>query len=214
MIKRFLLSLSLVVLSLSCSAAENATAEYAAGTHYDVVSPAARTASGDKVEVVEFFWYGCGHCYSFEPMVQQWKKSLPEDVAFRGVPAVWAEAMGLHAQAYYAAESLGVSDTMNAAMFQAMNVDQKRLTSQADIAKLFSANGVSAEDFDKAFTSFGVSSQVKQGISLAKAAQITGTPALLVNGKYHVSARKAGGQAEMLKVVDFLIAKERAAKGS
>ena len=214
MIKRFLLSLSLVAFSLSCSAAEDATADYVAGTHYDLISPAARTASGDKIEVVEFFWYGCGHCYSFEPMVQQWKKSLPEDVAFRGVPAVWAEAMGLHAQAFYAAQSLGVSEAVNAAIFQAMNVDKNRLASQAEIAKVFTANGVSTEDFNKAFTSFGVSSQVKQGISLAKAAQITGTPALLVNGKYHVSALKAGGQAEMLNVVDFLIAKERGAKDS
>ena len=214
MIKRLLLPLSLLLFSLSCSAAENATQNYVAGTHYDVISPAVRTNSADKIEVAEFFWYGCGHCYSFEPMVQQWKKGLSEDVQFRGIPAVWAPAMGLHAQAYYAAEVLGVSETVNAAIFQAMNVDGKRLTTQAEIAKIFTDHGVSQKDFDNAFTSFGVSSQVKQGVSLAKGAKISGTPALMVNGKYHVSARKAGSQADMLKVVDFLIEKERAASGS
>ena len=79
---------------------------------------------------------------------------------------------------------------------------------------LFTANGVSQEDFDKTFNSFGVNSQVNQGIAVAKSARVTGTPALMVNGKYHISGRSAGGQAEMLKIADFLIQKERAASGS
>ena len=103
---------------------------------------------------------------------------------------------------------------MNSVIFQAMNVDNNPLASQADIAALFVANGVSEDDFSKAFNSFGVSSQVRQGIAIAKAAQITGTPALMVNGKYHVSSRKAGGQSDMLKVVDFLVEQERTASAS
>jgi thiol:disulfide interchange protein DsbA len=95
-----------------------------------------------------------------------------------------------------------------------MNVDRKRLSSEEEIKELFTANGVAAEDFDKAFNSFGVSSQVRQANSRARAAKITGTPALMVNGKYHISTRQAGSQAGMLKVADYLIAKERAAKGS
>ena len=122
--------------------------------------------------------------------------------------------MELHAKAYYTAEALGVLDIMHPIIFQAMNVDRKPLASQAEIAALFTANGVSEADFTKAFNSFGVSSQVRQGVAVGKAAQITGTPALMVNGKYQVSGRKAGGQAGMLKVVDYLIEKERAAKGS
>jgi len=93
-------------------------------------------------------------------------------------------------------------------------VDHKKLSSEDEIQALFVANGVAAEDFSKAFNSFGVSSQVKQASARAKAAKITGTPALMVDGKYHVSTRKAGNQADMLKVSDFLIEKERAAKGS
>jgi len=92
-----------------------------------------------------------------------------------------------------------------------MNVDGKRLTSEAEIQELFVANGVEAEAFAKAFKSFGVSSQVNQASARARAAQITGTPAIMVNGKYHVSTRKAGSQADMLKIADYLIAKEQAA---
>ena len=214
MIKRLLLSLSLLVVTPLIAVAEEAAQSYVEGTHYDLITPAVRTTDPDKIEVAEFFWYGCGHCYTFEPMIEQWKKSLPDDVDFHGSPAIWNAQMELHARAYYAAQVLGVLDTMHPVLFQAMNVDRKRLSSEAEIAALFSANGVSAEDFGKAFKSFGVTSQVRQANARARAAKITGTPALMVNGKYHVSTRKAGSQANMLKVAEFLIEKERAAKGS
>ncbi len=214
MIKQWLLTLSLLAFGMSCVAAQDSAKTYVAGTDYDLITPPVRAVDPGKIEVAEFFWYGCGHCYSFEPILQAWKKTLPEDVSVRGAPAVWQEKMELHAKAYYTAEALGVLDTMNMVLFQAMNVDRKTLASQAEIGALFAAHGVSEADFNKAFTSFGVSSQVRQAIAFAKAAQITGTPALVVNGKYHVSGRKAGSQADMLKVVDFLIEKERAAKGS
>ncbi len=120
--------------------------------------------------------------------------------------------MELHARTYYTAEVLGVLDTMNTVLFQAMNVDGKKLSTEAEIQALFVANGVAAEDFTKAFDSFGVKNQVTQAGARARAAKITGTPAIMVNGKYHVSTAKAGGHAQVLKVADFLIEKERAAK--
>lgn len=213
MINRLLLCLSLAFLLPVVACAEETTQDYVEGTHYDLITPAVRTAEADKIEVAEFFWYGCGHCYTFEPMIVQWKKTLADDVDFRGSPAMWNAQMELHARAYYAAEALGVLDAMNPVLFQAMNVDRRRLSSQAEIAELFAANGVAEADFDKAFNSFGVSSQVRQASARARAAKITGTPALMVNGKYHVSTRKAGSQANMLKIAEYLIAKERAAKG-
>ena len=119
--------------------------------------------------------------------------------------------MELHARAYYTADVLGVLDTMNPVLFQAMNVDGKRLASEEEIKALFVANGVEADAFTKAFNSFGVSSQVKQADARARTAKITGTPSMMVNGKYLVTARKAGSQAGMLEVADFLVEKERAA---
>ena len=215
MIKRLLLSLTLLAPLALWAVAPGAAAQedYVEGKDYELITPAVRTADPDKIEVAEFFWYGCGHCYTFEPVLSQWKKTLPEDVDFQGSPAIWNAKMEIHARAFYTAKLLGVLDTLHPVIFQAMNVDRKQLSSESEIAALFVANGVSEEDFSKAFNSFGVNSQVEQGISAGKAAKITGTPALMVNGKYHVGGRKAGSQAEMLKIVDFLIEKERAAAG-
>ena len=208
MTRHLLLSLLLVFVSIGANAGDKA---YQEGTHYDLISPAVRTADPDKIEVVEFFWYGCGHCYTFEPMIGQWKKTLAEDVDFRPSPAVWNPTMELHARAFYTAEALGVGEALHPVVFQALNVDRKRLASEAELAKLFTANGVAAEDFEKAFNSFGVGSQVRQANARARAAKITGTPSMMVNGKYFISTRKAGSQSDMLQLADFLIEKERAA---
>jgi thiol:disulfide interchange protein DsbA len=210
MFKRLLLSLSLIALSPLACMAQQETETFVEGTHYDLIVPAVRTTDPGKIEVVEFFWYGCSHCYNFEPLMGQWKKSQAEDVDFRGSPAMWNKPMELHAKMYYAAEALGVLDKMHPVLFQAMNVDKKRLGSDDEVAAIFTANGVSEEDFTKALNSFGVSSQVRQALSRAKAAKITGTPEIMVNGKYRISTRKAGSQLNMLKVVDYLIEKERA----
>ncbi len=210
MLKNLIVSLSLLVFAPLLATAQT----YVEGENYDLISPAVRTADPARIEVVEFFWYGCGHCYNFEPLITAWKKTLADDVVFNGSPAIWNKPMELHARAFYTAQVLGVLDKMHPVLFQAMNVYHKKLATEEEIQELFVANGVAAEDFSKAFKSFGVTSQVNQASARAKAAKITGTPALMVDGKYHVSTRKAGSQADMLKVSDFLIEKERAARGS
>ena len=212
MLKRLMLPVVMLCAAFTAFAQDDQT--WQEGTHYDLITPAIRTANPDKIEVTEFFWYGCGHCYTFEPLVGQWKKTLSEDVEFRGSPAVWNQPMELHARAYYAAEVLGVLDAMHLVVFQAMNVDRKRLGSEQEIAELFAAHGVDEAEFTKAFNSFGVSSQVRQASARARSAKITGTPEMMVNGKYRISTRKAGNQANMLKIAEFLVAKERAAAGS
>jgi thiol:disulfide interchange protein DsbA len=211
-LKNLLLTLSLVLFTPLLACAQESGKTFVEGENYDLITPPLRTPKPDRIEVVEFFWYGCHHCYNFEPMVSAWSAKLPEDVQFHRTPAMWNKPMELHARAYYAAEVLGVEKTMTPVLFKAMNVDGKRLNSEKDIEELFVANGVSAEDFARAFESFGVSSQVKQAEAQARAAKLNGTPAMMVNGKYFISTRKAGSQAGMLEVADFLIEKERAAK--
>ena len=205
MSKKLLAAVAMVLVSLSGWAQE-----YQAGTHYDVITPAIRTTSGDKIEVVEFFAYSCGHCYNFEPALQQWKKQQGEDVVLVPSPAVWSAPMEPHAKAFYTAQALGVLDKMHDVIFAAMHVDRKRLTGEDELRALFVANGVSAEDFNKAFRSFGVGSQVRQAQARAKGARITGTPEMMVAGKYRITTRKAGSQANMLKIAEYLIEKERA----
>jgi thiol:disulfide interchange protein DsbA len=182
--------------------------EYVEGEHYDLIAPEIRGKT-DKIEVTEFFWYGCGHCYNFEPKLSQWKKSLDDDVAVVGSPAMWNSLMEVHARAFYTAEALGVLEQVHMPLFQALNLDRKRLSSEDELADVFVAQGVDREAFSKAYNSFGVGSQVRQANARARAARIGGTPELMVAGKYRISTRKAGSQANMLKIADFLIEKER-----
>ena len=209
--KKSVLSALLLLLLPLGACAQGEAARFVAGKHYDVIAPALRTRNPDKIEVVEFFAYSCGHCYNFEPLLIQWKQGLSEDVEVLASPAMWNAQIEPHAKAFFTAQALGVLDKVHNALFAAYHVDRNRLSSEAEIRKVFVANGVKAEDFDKAFRSFGVGSQVRQADSRARGARITGTPEMMVAGKYRITARKAGGQAEMLKVADFLIEKERAA---
>ncbi len=186
--------------------------EYEEGKHYVRIASPLPTLHKDKIEVVEFFWYGCVHCFHFEPVLRAWQARQGEDVYVLGSPAMWNERMKTHAQAYYAAQALGVSDKLDEPLFAALNTPPRpKLDSEDELAAFFAKYGVADEDFRKAFNSFGVASQVRQADARARSTAIEGTPELLVNGKYRISGSLAGGQEEMLDVAEYLIARERAA---
>lgn len=206
MIKRIAVILTMALTSLTASAAD-----YQAGKDYEVLPTAVATDDKSKVEVTEVFWYGCGHCYHFEPMVNAWQKKQDEQVYLKKVPAMWNNDMKLHAKAYYSAKSLNKMPQMHNALFAAMNVEGNRLRSEQAVATLFAKNGVERDTFDKVFNSFGVNAQVRLAESRARSYRIQGTPEMVVNGKYRVSSSMTGSQAKMLEVVDFLVAKEKAA---
>lgn len=199
----------LLFIPLLACADEVVEQTYTAGKDYAVLDQPMRTRDTKKVEVVEVFWYGCPHCFHFEPLVSQWKKSLPSDVDFWTSPAMWDDDMETHARIFYTANALGVLDKIHTPLFTAMVVERKPMTDTKAIEDFFAGFGVERETFRKVFNSFGVTSQIKQANARARGYKISGTPELVVNGKYRISARMAGGQAEMLKVADFLIAKER-----
>ncbi len=201
----FIASFILAVQSLSVNA-EN----YVAGKHYEVLPTPIATRNKKKVEVVEVFWYGCSHCFDFEPMLVVWKAKLSNDVDFHQMPAMWSPVMKLHAQGFYVAKSLGISDKIHQPFFNALNLEKKKINDEESMARFFSAFGVDKSTFDKTFNSFGVTSQVSLAESRARSYRIQGTPEIIVNGKYRVSSTMAGSQADMLKVASFLVEKERA----
>jgi len=184
-------------------------AEYLAGKHYEVLEPPVRTANPAKLEVTELFWYGCGHCFIFEPLLAKWQRQLADDVVLVRSPAIWHPTMELHARAYYTAKALGVLDQVHPALFEAMNVKQNRLASEDAIAELFVASGVDEQEFRKTFNSFGVTSAVRQADARQRSYHSAGTPELVIEGKYRITARTAGGHQGMLEVADHLIALER-----
>ena len=207
------LSLTLVAYAVTAlSTLVVAEERWVEGQHYQTLTPPVAVGRGSDVVVTEFFWYGCGHCYTFEPMLTAWGKQLPEEVVLQPSPAVWNDPMRMHAKAYYIAEVLGVKETLHPVIFDAMHVQRKRLVSQLELRDLFEDNGVDPAQFDKAFDSFGVDSQVRQADARARSAKISGTPSLMVAGKYLIETRAAGSQTNMLEIARYLIDKELAAR--
>jgi len=208
-LKHLVITCLLLPLAFSISTATAQGEQYKAGTHYEVLETPVRTSDPKRIEVAEVFWYGCSHCFSFEPMVSTWANQLPEDVNFVHSPAIWHKNMELHARAYYTAKALKVVDPVHLAIFEAMNLKRNKLASKEAIAEIFVAQGVDLDKFNKTFDSFGVVSATKQADARQRSYGIKGTPEMVVNGKYRLSAKMAGGQGEMLKVADYLIGLER-----
>lgn len=185
---------------------------YVEGVHYEAISVPVSTGLTEKVEVVEVFGYLCIHCYSFDPMLGRWEQTKPAGVEFKRVPAVFSSDWGLMAQAFYTAETLGVGDKMHEPLFEAIHIDRLDIRDERLLAQLFAEHAdVTALDFSKAYSAFSVKSRVSQARAKGSAYGITGVPTMVVNGKYRVDGRMAGSNEGMLKVVDFLVAKEKAA---
>lgn len=187
-------------------------ARYQIGKHYQEIVPAQPVATDGKIEVIEVFWYGCGHCYDFEPYINDWAASKASDVEFRRIPAALNKVWHIHAKAYYAAEALGVVDKIHAPFFKALHESKRRLDDEASLAEFFAENGVSEQAFTEAFGSFAVNAKVQQALQTVKQYGIDSVPKVVINGKFRTPGEVGMSFSEMLKVIDFLIDKERAAQ--
>ena len=202
------------LLALSLAVAANLHPAYAApeSVGYELVSPAQPTHDVNKIEVIEFFWYGCPHCFDFEPTLAKWLKTMPKNVEFIRQPAVFSDLWGKHAKAYYTAEALGVVDKIHADFFTALQVKKEHLETEDQLSKFFVAHGVSAADFKATYNSFPVDMKVRQAATTAARYGVTGVPAIIINGKYKTSSPVAGSHEKIIEVLDRLIAQETAAQ--
>ncbi len=187
-------------------------AAFEEGVQYQKIATPQPTTSDDKIEVLEMFWYGCPHCYHLEPILNAWRKHLPEDVAFVRIPAVLGPSWELLARAYYTAQALGVLDKIHEPLFDHIHKERKAIRNVADLKAFFEQQGVSGEDFDKTYKSFAVVMDTNRAREAHERYGVTGVPTLIVDGKYRTSASLAGGNEKMLEVVDYLVAKERKAR--
>lgn len=207
MIRTLMLALFLW-LPLIATAEEN----FEAGTHYALVTPALPGAEQGKATVVEFFWYGCPHCFKFEPTLQAWLKNKPDYVEFERIPAIFNNPKWqLHAQAFYTAELLGVLDKVHQPLFDAIHVQHKRMDTREAIRELFESYGVDGKEFEATFDSFAVQSKVNRAADLTRRYGVDGVPAMAVNGKYRTGGGMAGSYENLIRIVDFLAKKEAAA---
>ena len=162
-----------------------------------------------KVEVIEFFWYGCPHCYEFEPELKGWIKRQNKDVVFKKVPIAFREELMPHSQLFYALEALGKGDTLNDKVMFAMHRENKRLLNENEIADWVAAQGVDRNAFLAAYRSFAVLSKARAANQLGNAYRIDGVPTVAVQGKYITSPSIAGSRAKAVNVMDFLVNKVR-----
>ncbi len=164
-----------------------------------------------KVEVVEFFWYGCPHCYAFEPILESWVKKLPADVAFRQVPVGFMAAHQFHQKLFYALEETGQLATMHRKVFNAIHQGGKRMSSESEVVAFVSGNGGDGAKLAEAMKGFGVNTKANRAKQLADAYKIDGVPALGINGRFYTSGALAGNHERATQVADFLIQASRKA---
>jgi thiol:disulfide interchange protein DsbA len=216
-IQRRQFSASLVAAGVgSLALAETAGAQGAwpvEGTNYVRLGQPLPAPANGKIDVIEFFWYGCPHCNVFEPTLDAWQKTLPADVAFRRVPVAFSEEpFTAHQRIFYALESMGLVSTMQRKVFYAIHNDRMRLAKPDEIAAFMGKNGVDSAKFMEAYNSFSVQTKAAQARQLAQAYKIDAVPAMGVQGRYYITGTMAGGNDRMPAVVDALV--QRIRKGA
>lgn len=179
------------------------------GFDYRVLPIAQAVDAKGKVEVIEFFWYGCPHCYEFEPELKTWLKRQNKDVSFKKVPIAFREELMPHSLLFYALESLGKGDALNDKVMFAMHRENKRLLNENEIADWVAAQGIDRNAFLAAYRSFAVLSKARAANQLGNAYRIDGVPTVAVQGKYITSPSIAGSRAKAINVMDFLVNKVR-----
>jgi thiol:disulfide interchange protein DsbA len=204
--------LTLLLLPFAPASLHAADAGYSEDIEYVRIKPPVQTsAAAGKVEVVEVFWYGCPHCFQFEPTLEKWLKDKPDYIEFVRMPAIVNPSWEIHARAYYAAKALGVLDKTHGALFHAIHDEKQALFSEDQLVAFYARHGVKEDNFRAALHSFSIEGELRRAKQLGERYGLNGVPTLIVNGKYRTSASQAGDNAAALKVAEYLAAQEHAA---
>jgi protein dithiol oxidoreductase (disulfide-forming) len=189
-----------------------------AGVNYEPVVPAQPTSvAAGKVEVMEVFWLACPHCYALEPRIRSWLKSKPAYIEFVRVPVIWQQVHRAHARLFYTLEALGRDDLVEKAfdtIHQDLEKNQPPLIGQTDdetyqLQQQFATqNGISADDFSRAYNSFSVVSSLQRAEEITQRYHVQGVPFFVVNGKYSTDVAQAGGEAQLIELINDLAASE------
>ena len=195
-------AIALLPLAAPAQSSRNGAAYSTLQNHLPIETPG-------KIEVAEFFWYGCIHCYNLEPLLEKWLPSLAADTRFRRIPTVFNERWGHDAAIYYAFEALGVLDKLHRPFFDAIHRDRLKTYNPQALAEWLTKNGIDPKKLDATMKSFGVQSKVKRAAQLTAASRIDGTPALMVQGRYTISPEQGGSLQGMLSNAAALVGSVR-----
>lgn len=206
-----LLPMGLALLLLPLLAVSVQAEGFKEGVHYTKLPQPVRTQNPAKVEVVEAFGYWCPHCDRFERYLEPWKLKKPEYVDFKRIPIIFRPNQTEFAKAYFVAEALGKTEQAHPALFSLIHRQRSWINTKEQLAEFFAGFNVGEVDFNKAYSSFSINSQLNLSKKKAREYGIKGVPSMVVNGKYLVDAQAAGSQKKMLEVVNYLVAQEKAA---
>jgi thiol:disulfide interchange protein DsbA len=211
-VSRVRLAFAAGVLLLAAGAA-SAAVELKQDVNYKLLTPAQPTnVAPGKVEVAEVFWYACGHCYLLEPKLEAWDRSgRPASAELVRVPATWNNTLKTHARLFYTMQLLG-KQNLNPEIWREINLKGNRLDTPASIEQFFTSRGVSKADFQRAFAGFAVDSKIMNAEDLNRRYKITGTPTVIVNGKYVTDVGMAGSEDKLFEVINALVAREKAGR--
>ncbi|MHB1333488.1 MAG: thiol:disulfide interchange protein DsbA/DsbL [Sulfuriferula sp.] len=208
LMRKFLLMMTLLGMGVFPLAHADA-AHPVEGKDYQVISPELNTDSGDKIEVAEFFWYRCPHCFHLEPALNAWIKKLPKDVAIRRIPAVLNESWLPLAKTYYTLDLLGKIPALHDDVFNAIHVEGIDLNNPEILFNWAAKQGINRKKFVDTYNSFDVQSKAMRANQLTRDSKINGVPAFVVDGKYSTSVSMTGSEDALFKTLDSLIAKVR-----
>ena len=207
--RELLLAALFLVAAPFSHAQEEPNWKYQEGVHYDRLVPVQGTSSPpDKIEVAEFFWYGCVYCYRMDAYVEEWKKEQPQEVNFINIPALWDPTMETHARLFLALQAVGELEAAHRDVFRAIHTENRLLLRLGDQERFVQRYGVSTEDFRNAFRSFSVESSLRRIKDLMRRYHILAVPAFVVNGKYVVRVTPDSDMPQLLQIVDELVARE------
>jgi thiol:disulfide interchange protein DsbA len=201
---------ALAVCSFTLPAAQTVlAADPVEGRQYTRLQMPQPTEASGKVEVIEFFWFGCGHCGKLEPLLRPWVKKLPPDVTFKQVPAILGDSWAPGARLYYTLEAMGLLDKLGDAVFDAMLNQRINLGNEPILLDWVAKKGVDRKAFADTYKSFSVETKVRKAAEMTQEYGFSGVPAIVVGGKYSPGP-ELHSHGEMLQVADFLIGKSRA----
>jgi thiol:disulfide interchange protein DsbA len=180
-----------------------ANAEFRLGKDYGAISKPLPVKQDGVVEVLEIFWYGCGHCYNLEPVIANWSKKKDSSVKLTKMPVTWGPAHQLHAKLFYTIEALGIGDKGHAAVFTSIHKESNYLASDEAVLTFLETFNFDRAEIKKQMNSFSVKQKVKKAVEISRQLKVTAVPMLFIDGQYKIEAKRS--HSEMLEVADYVI---------
>lgn len=181
--------------------------QYVEGGHYELLSEFQPVQTGDKIEVVEMFWYRCPHCYRLEPFLVQWLQNKPENVEYVPIPAMLNPSWEFQARAFYTFEALGLTEQLHGKFFDAIHKERRPFNTVEQLAEWAASHGADPDAITSTMDSFAVNNKLSFASVMSRKYGITGVPAIIVDGKYRTNVSMAGSHEELFNLINYLVKK-------